>query len=87
METGLREKTAEVDAIIHRFLPKEEGPAALVMEAMNYSINVGGKRIRPMLMMESCRMFGGDADDELLHRFMAAIEHDRDDDGGFFHIS
>ncbi len=67
-------KTAEVDAIIAGFLPKEEGIAATVMEAVNYSINVGGKRIRPMLMMETYRMFEGDPDEEILHRFMAAIE-------------
>lgn len=70
----IKTKTEEVDAIISSYLPKEEGLAASVADAMNYSIRVGGKRIRPMLMMETYRMFSGDADEEALHRFMAAIE-------------
>ena len=74
MNDDIRQKTKEIDEIITKYLPKEEGLAATVMQAMNYSINVGGKRIRPMLMMEAYRMFADDQGDEVLHRFMAAIE-------------
>ena len=74
MNNDIRQKTKEIDEMITRFLPNEEGLAATVIQAMNYSINVGGKRIRPMLMMESYRMFANDNGDEVLHRFMAAIE-------------
>ena len=42
------------------------------MEAMNYSVNVGGKRLRPMLMAETYRLFGGA--DKAIEPFMAAIE-------------
>ena len=28
------------------------------MEAMEYSLMAGGKRLRPMLMQETCRLFG-----------------------------
>lgn len=42
------------------------------MEAMNYSVNVGGKRLRPMLMAETYRLFGGA--DQIIEPFMAAIE-------------
>ena len=59
--------------MIERFLPKEEGPAKTVSTAMNYSIRVGGKRLRPMMMMESYRMFGG-KDNGIIDPFMAAIE-------------
>ena len=59
--------------MIDRFLPKEEGLAKTVATAMNYSIHVGGKRLRPMMMMESYHMFGGKRD-EILDPFMAAIE-------------
>ena len=41
-------------------------------EAMNYSVNVGGKRLRPMLMAETYRLFGGT--DSVIEPFMAAIE-------------
>ncbi len=69
----IREKAEEIDRIINKYLPKEEGQALTVMKAMNYSIHVGGKRLRPMLMMETYRMFGGDTD-SVIHPFMAAME-------------
>ena len=70
----ISEKAKQIDRIIETFLPKEEGMAATVMKAMNYSINVGGKRLRPMLMMETYEMFGGVHAEEELYPFMAAIE-------------
>ncbi len=69
----ISEKAKAIDAIIDEFLPKEEGPAKTVMTAMNYSIHVGGKRLRPMFMQETYRMFGG-ADEKIVHPFMSAIE-------------
>ena len=69
----IKERAQYIDSVIEKFLPKEEGPAANVAKAMNYSIHVGGKRLRPMLMMEAFRMFGG-TDDGILEPFMAAIE-------------
>ena len=69
----ISEKAKAIDAIIDDFLPKEEGLAKTVMTAMNYSIHVGGKRLRPMFMQETYRMFGG-ADEKIVHPFMSAIE-------------
>lgn len=65
-------KALAIDEIIEKYLPTEEGPAKRVMEAMNYSIHVGGKRLRPMLMQEVYSMFGGKSD--VIKPFMAAIE-------------
>lgn len=42
------------------------------MEAMEYSLMAGGKRLRPMLMRETCRLFGEEP--EILKPFMAALE-------------
>lgn len=42
------------------------------MDAMSYSMLAGGKRLRPMLMQETYRMFGGA--DRVIEPFMAAIE-------------
>lgn len=69
----IKEKIKEIDGIIDGFLPKEEGPAAIVMTAMNYSIHAGGKRLRPMLMLETYRMLSQD-NEAIVHPFMAAIE-------------
>ncbi len=68
----LKEKTVWTEGVVKRFLPKEEGQQSQVMEAMNYSVLAGGKRLRPLLMYETYRMFGGDG--EVIFPFMAAIE-------------
>ena len=68
----LKKKTQEIENIIREYLPKEEGFAKSMAEAMNYSMCAGGKRLRPMFLMETNRMFGGDL--ELAKPFMAAME-------------
>ena len=68
----LKARTREAEEIIRKYLPEEKGHQRLIMEAMNYSMNAGGKRLRPLLMMESCRLFGGDIREA--EPFMAAIE-------------
>lgn len=68
----LQQHTQEVEEIIKGFLPKEEGLIKTLLSAMNYSFLVGGKRLRPMLMLETCRLFGGT--DPVIKNFMAAIE-------------
>ena len=65
-------KVKEIEKIICRYLPEEEGPAKTVKEAMNYSVLAGGKRLRPMLMQETFTMFGGQG--EMVYPFMAGIE-------------
>lgn len=72
IQEEIKNKAKVIDEIIETFLPKEEGMQKLIMEAMNYSIHVGGKRLRPMLMEESYKMFGGK--DKIIEPFMAAIE-------------
>lgn len=72
-ELKLKERQSEIEAIMRRFMPKEEGSAGTVKKAMNYSFSSGGKRLRPMLMLETYRLFGG-TDMELIEPFMAAIE-------------
>ena len=68
----LKEKTAEIEEILKKYLPKEEGYQRTVIEAMNYSLMAGGKRLRPMLMQETFHMFGGRG--SAIEPFMAAIE-------------
>ncbi|MCM1046146.1 MAG: polyprenyl synthetase family protein [Candidatus Gastranaerophilales bacterium] len=71
-QTLLRDKTSEVEAVIRSYLPREEGYQKTVLEAMNYSLLAGGKRLRPLFMSETYRMFGGQ--DKTVEPFMAAIE-------------
>lgn len=67
-----KEKIAHIEEVLAKYLPREEGYAAKIMEAMNYSVLAGGKRLRPMLMEETYRMFGGK--EEVIEPFMAAQE-------------
>ena len=64
--------TQEIEETIARYLPKVEGHQKTIFEAMNYSINAGGKRLRPLLMRETYRLFGGAGEE--IEPFIAAIE-------------
>ena len=65
-------RASDVDRVIVKYLPKVEGYQKTVFEAMRYSILVGGKRVRPILMEETYKLFGGKS--KALEPFMAAIE-------------
>ena len=65
-------KVQNIEEIIKKFLPKEEGYQKTILKAMNYSILAGGKRLRPMLMQEVFKAFGGTG--KVVEPFMAAIE-------------
>lgn len=71
-ERELNKKVKEIEKIISSFLPEETGYQKTVLEAMNYSVLAGGKRLRPMLMQETYRLFGGRGRE--IEPFMAAIE-------------
>ena len=69
----LEERTREIEKLVCGYLPEETGHQKTVFEAMNYSVKAGGKRLRPMMMQEMCRLFTG----EILNTvapFMAAVE-------------
>ena len=67
-----KKAVAETEAIVYSYLPAEEGHQKTIFEAMNYSMQAGGKRIRPLLMHEVYKMFGGTGKE--IEPFMAAIE-------------
>ena len=68
----LQERVEEVELVIQSFLPEEVGYQKTVLEAMNYSVLAGGKRLRPMLMEETYKLFGGSG--KIVEPFMAAME-------------
>ena len=68
----LKDRVDHIEAILKEYLPKEEGWQKTVIAAMNYSVLAGGKRLRPMLMEETYRLFGGKGRE--IEPFMAAIE-------------
>lgn len=68
----LKDRVDHIEAILKEYFPKEEGWQKTVIAAMNYSVLAGGKRLRPMLMEETYRLFGGKGRE--IEPFMAAIE-------------
>lgn len=56
---NLKAKTNEIEKILAEFLPREEGLQKTVFSAMNYSVSAGGKRLRPLLLLETHALFGG----------------------------
>lgn len=68
----LNQYTKETENVILSYLPSEEGYQKTVLSAMNYSVKAGGKRLRPLLLMEMYRMFGGKGREA--EPFMAGIE-------------
>lgn len=55
---NMGETVARFEAYLKKVLPLSD---MTVREAMEYSLAAGGKRLRPYLMMEFCRICGGDA--------------------------
>ncbi len=73
----LEQYTGEVEAVIERYLPRKAGYQRTVLEAMNYSMKAGGKRLRPLFMREVYRLFAGGPEgggEAAVEPFMAAIE-------------
>lgn len=68
----LQKRVNEIEEIISTYLPAEEGFQKTVIQAMNYSILAGGKRLRPMFMQETYRLLGGSS--KVVEPFMAAME-------------
>ena len=69
----LMKRTEIIENILKDAAPKEEGYQKTIFEAMNYSLMAGGKRLRPMLIQETYKLFGGDHE-AIIRPFMAAIE-------------
>ena len=68
----LTKRTEEVQKTVYQYLPEENGYQKTLLEAMNYSMMAGGKRLRPILMQETYRLFGGNS--QVVEPFMAAME-------------
>ena len=68
----MKARTQSINDLLLSYLPEEKGLQKTVIKALNYSMEAGGKRIRPMLMEETWKLFGGEG--AQVEPFMAAIE-------------
>ncbi len=71
-EEVLKSKTDRAERVLFKYMPEETGFQKKLLEAMNYSVSAGGKRLRPILMEESFLLFGGKG--AYIEPFMAALE-------------
>ena len=71
-EAIISENKTLIEAELEKLYTADNSPASKLYEAQRYSLLSGGKRIRPSLVIESCRMLGGDVEAAL--PFAAAVE-------------
>ena len=70
----LIDRANKINDIIIDNLPAVQGEQKLLLEAINYSVRVGGKRVRPMLMLETYKLCSGQNEKEV-YPYMAALEY------------
>ena len=68
----LQEDAAQVESLLDTMYRGGGRCDAVLDEACRYSLMAGGKRVRPALTLEFCRLFGGEPTDAL--PFAAAVE-------------
>ena len=70
----LKERQEYINRVLDTYLPLAEGRQKTVLEAMRYSVTIGGKRLRPMMMAELFRCFAPEEELAKAEPFMAAME-------------
>lgn len=61
----LEECRRKVEAALDAWMPREGEMPSVLHQAMRYTVFAGGKRLRPFLVLECCRLVGGDEDKAL----------------------
>lgn len=62
----------KIAAALPSYLPADKGLCAALNEAMAYACSTGGKRLRPVLTLEFCRICGGNVESAV--PFACAVE-------------
>lgn len=72
MKNELYDRIKVIDKALDEYLPERDNPQSVIYRAMRYSVFAGGKRLRPILMTEVCKMCGGREEDVM--PFACAME-------------
>ena len=72
MEQWYKEHVLQIEQYLQARCSEKNQPGQKLYDAMGYSLLGGGKRLRPVLALEFCRMVGGDVSKAL--PFAAAVE-------------
>ena len=68
----LKNRVVNIEDLLNEYMPKVEGYQKTIFDSMNYSLKAGGKRLRPILTVEACKLVGGNEKDA--YPFAVAIE-------------
>lgn len=68
----MQQDLAQIEAYLAQCFVYPEEPQQTLFDAMRYSLLAGGKRLRPVMVLEFCRACGGDVEAAL--PFAAAVE-------------
>lgn len=68
----LKNRVVNIENLLNEYMPKVEGYQKTIFDSMNYSLKAGGKRLRPILTLEACKLVGGNEKDA--YPFAIAIE-------------
>lgn len=71
-KTDFKNKIIQIESELKRYFEYNTDIPNQIIDAMKYSVDAGGKRIRPVLMLASCQMFGGAISDVV--PFACALE-------------
>lgn len=72
MKELLKEQTEFIDSYLDKYLAEKQNPQNIIYKAMRYSVFAGGKRLRPILMINVCKICGGDVNEVI--PFACALE-------------
>ncbi|MEI8345173.1 MAG: polyprenyl synthetase family protein [Candidatus Omnitrophota bacterium] len=64
-KTHLKTQITRIDRALERVVPRSSKHFGRIHEAMRYSVFPGGKRFRPVLVLEACRLMGGNPEQAL----------------------
>ncbi len=73
MKEELEKRIKLIEKALYSCVDKEKNPQSVIYEACAYSLSAGGKRLRPMLLLECFKMCGGENEEAILP-FACAIE-------------
>lgn len=71
-KSELLQRKNEVEDALYKYFQNKTCFQKTVIESMEYSIKAGGKRLRPILLLEVCKLVGGNSDDAM--PFACAME-------------
>lgn len=76
LDIELKKRMDYINKVLIDNLPEDGGFYSLIIEPMKYSVEAGGKRLRPMLISEAFKLLNGDPSHrKVVEQFMTAIEY------------